>query len=72
MAISRRRRNSALFVMVSLAGLALVPGCGGDPPTPEVGTEQFEAQRKDYHEARRKEYGRPSIEPPTKGGRAAK
>jgi hypothetical protein len=65
------RISSALFGAILLFGsAALSGGCGGEPQTPPVGSEKFEEEKKNYQEARRKEYNRKSFEPPA--GKAKK
>jgi len=67
------RISSPLLGAILLAGSAAFSGgCGGEPETPPVGSEKFEAEKKSYQEARRKEYNRKSFEPPPAKGAGAK
>jgi len=63
MAISPQPLRSLVRCLVCLCGFSLLPGCGGGPPPPQIGSAEFEAQRKDYQEERRKEHGLPTFEP---------
>jgi hypothetical protein len=49
--------------LVCLCGVSLLPGCGGEPPPPPTGSAEFDAQKKDYQEVRRKERGLPTFDP---------
>jgi hypothetical protein len=61
MAMTSRPLRSLVLGLVGLCGLALVPGCG-EAPAPQVGTADFDAAKKEYQEARRKEHGFASFE----------
>jgi hypothetical protein len=50
----------ALFVVTGLAGL---PGCGSEKPSPPVGSAEFEKARQEYQDVRRQEYGVKSLDP---------
>jgi len=63
MAIRPQPLRSLVGCLLWVCGFSLVPGCGGEPPTPQIGSAEFEAQRKDYQEVRRKERGLPSFDP---------
>jgi len=44
--------------------LALLPGCGGgEAPTPQLGSKEFEEQKKQYQDVRRQERGLGTFEP---------
>ena len=59
--------------LVWLCGVSLLPGCGGEPPPPPAGSAEFDAAKKDYQEARRKEHGFKTFEnAPAKKGQAKK
>ena len=59
-----RISSSLLGAALVFGSAALSGGCGGEPETPPVGSEKFEAEKKSYQEARRKEYNRKTFEPP--------
>jgi len=59
--------------LVWMGVLSLLPACGSEPPPPQVGSAEFDAAKKDYQEARRKEHGLKTFEPPqAKKGSARK
>jgi hypothetical protein len=72
MAIGPQPLRSLVRCLACLYGFSLLSGCGGQAPPPQTGSAEFEAAKKDYQEARRKEHGFSSFEPPAKNKQAKK
>ena len=49
--------------LVAVHCLVLLLGCGGEAPTPQIGSAEFEEQKKQYQDVRRQERGLGSFEP---------
>jgi hypothetical protein len=58
--------RAVLLSLLAVTCLTGLPGCGSEPPAPQVGTKEFESAREEYRNIRRQEYGRQSLDPGAK------
>ena len=54
--------RGVLLSLLAVTCLAGPPGCGSEPPAPQVGTKEFESAREEYRNVRRQEYRRDSLD----------
>ena len=54
--------RGVLLSLLAVTCLTGPPGCGSEPPAPQVGTKEFESAREEYRNIRRQEYGRESLD----------
>jgi len=68
--MTMRAIRLAGLVLIALAGVACLGGCGeGASTAPNIGTEEFDASKKEYRSIRESEYKRPMD--PVKSKKAA-